>query len=181
MSDCLVLNPFYEPIHQVSWQRALALTVNPLVEVLEEYDDWTVATVRKVYAVPAVLRFLEGARGRKKGVRFSRDNVYARDHGQCQYCGHKVARQEMTLDHVLPRDLGGQTKWTNVVVCCLGCNQRKANRTLDQVRMRLLSQPVRPASVAGQIRLTFPKGVLPDQWRSYIRSASYWNAALAEE
>ncbi|HAA03283.1 MAG TPA: HNH endonuclease [Syntrophobacteraceae bacterium] len=47
------------------------------------------------------------------------------DRGICHYCRKPVARDEMTLDHVVPLIRGGQTSRSNVVLACKSCNSRK--------------------------------------------------------
>lgn len=41
---------------------------------------------------------------------------------QCAYCG---SEEELTLDHIVPRSLGGLDKTTNVLCACHDCNQSK--------------------------------------------------------
>lgn len=152
-------------------------TGSALVEVIEEYTDWDVKTSRKVYKVPAVIRFLDDAFVKHRSVRFSRENVYARDRGRCQYCGAEVRKHEFTYDHVTPRAQGGRTRWENVVVSCLPCNQDKGNRTPTQAGMRLLMKPAKPKSLPGGQKLILPSKV-PDQWKPYLRDFSYWHGEL---
>src|SRR3954469_10212403 len=132
----LVLDAGYTPVARVSWQRAVTLLWEGKVEVVESYDH-VVRSVTIEVQVPAVVRFLRIVRARKKGIRFSRENVYARDAGRCQYCGVRVARSDFTYDHVLPRAQGGLTCWENIVVCCTPCNQKKGGRTPAQARLVL--------------------------------------------
>ena len=53
-------------------------------------------------------------------------------HGpHCAYCGRKVAKATITLDHVTPRR--GQTAYDrrdNLVLCCKSCNSAKADAPL---------------------------------------------------
>ena len=42
---------------------------------------------------------------------------------QCAYCG---SSDNLTMDHVKPRSLGGHHKTNNVVCCCNTCNKSKA-------------------------------------------------------
>jgi 5-methylcytosine-specific restriction endonuclease McrA len=50
----------------------------------------------------------------------------------CVYCGHAFADDtEKTVDHVEPLSKGGAHVVENLVVACGGCNQRKADATLD--------------------------------------------------
>lgn len=179
--DTLVLSPHYEPMNQTTWDDALSLEVQGKVEVLERHDDWIVRTVSREFAVPAVIRFLAGASGwRKRGARFSRENVFTRDKGKCQYCGTACRRDDFTFDHVTPRAKGGTTRWENVVVACLDCNQRKANRTPAQAGMRLLRAPTRPTSLPDTLRITLPGGVVPAKWQGYLRSEMYWHGELEQ-
>jgi 5-methylcytosine-specific restriction endonuclease McrA len=178
--DCLVLSPAYEPINQVSWEKAIEYLWKGTVEVLEEYDDWTVRSPSRIWKVPAVVRFLQGALGRKRGVRFSRENVYTRDKGRCQYCGVAVPRLEMTFDHVVPRALGGKTRWENVVVACWPCNQKKQNRTVTGAKMRLLHVPEKPKSLPETISLHLNKA-RAEKWKAYVRDLAYWHSSLESD
>lgn len=47
------------------------------------------------------------------------------DRGICHYCGRPVAREEMTLDHIVPLIRGGKSVRGNVVAACKTCNSRK--------------------------------------------------------
>lgn len=186
MSDTLVLDHTFSPVGRVSWQRAITLLFEEKVEVIESYEDWTVRSVTVAFKVPSVVRFLKKVFGRKRAIKFSRENLYARDGGRCQYCSAKVARPEATYDHVVPRAQGGKTDWFNIVICCYGCNQKKGGRTPEQARMKLLSMPVKPKKLPDTVRLTFTyqKG-MPESWAAWLgdaaRSVAYWNTELSSD
>ena len=111
----------------------------------------------------------------KQGVRFSRENVYLRDQGRCQYCARSVTRSAATYDHVLPRNQGGRTSWENIVICCVPCNQQKGGRTPAQARMHLLIEPIRPTSWHLQEHgRAFPPGYLHESWHDWL----YWDVEL---
>ena len=67
-------------------------------------------------------------------VRFNRKNLFARDQHTCQYCGRNEPSHKLSLDHVIPRERGGRTSWTNCVLACIRCNVRKGSRLLDEAR-----------------------------------------------
>src|SRR5207249_9625457 len=77
-------------------------------------------------------------------VRFSRRNVFRRDHFTCQYCGARPGSAELTIDHVVPRSHGGTSSWENCVLACVTCNRHKANRTPEQAGFVLRKKPLRP-------------------------------------
>lgn len=179
--ETLVLSTGFEPLARISWQRAITLLFLGKVEVVEEYEDRLIHSVTIAVRMPSVIRFLKGVRARRRGVRFSRENVYARDHGRCQYCGVQVTRQEATYDHVLPRAQGGKTTWDNIAIACFRCNQRKGGRTPQQAGVRLAAVPVKPSKLPATMRLTFTyeKG-MPVSWRKFLYDVAYWHTELEE-
>jgi len=96
-------------------------------------------------------------------VALNRRNIMRRDRFHCQYCG--ANSDDLTTDHVIPRSLGGDESWENLVTACTKCNNRKGNRTPEQAGMRLLSSPRRPAFYAF-IRYYHPRS--HDKWRPYL-------------
>jgi 5-methylcytosine-specific restriction endonuclease McrA len=54
--------------------------------------------------------------------------VPLRDYAVCVYCG---AAGSLTLDHVVPRAVGGPTVAANLVTCCRRCNETKAGWPVD--------------------------------------------------
>src|SRR5215210_1320416 len=98
MSHALVLNASFEPLHIVTWQRAMQLLFQGKVEVVEESNQ-EIRTVRFTIKAPAVLRLLEFVplNRKKQIVRFSRSNILVRDGHLCQYCGSKFPKNQLTL------------------------------------------------------------------------------------
>jgi 5-methylcytosine-specific restriction endonuclease McrA len=172
MAHVLLLNATYEPLRVISWQRAICLLTLGKVEVVEETDR-EIRSVSFVIRLPSVVRLLRFIRPRRQPVKFSRQNIYLRDNFRCQYCGVRVSSQELNLDHVIPRSLGGQTTWENIVTCCVPCNVRKGGNTPEAVRMRLIGQPVKPDRLPG-VAITISLENAPDSWRDYL----YWNVEL---
>ena len=179
--ETLVLDASYVPVARVHWQRAVTLLFMGKVEVVEEYEDRSIKSVTFSINMPSIVRFIRAMRSKKKAVKFSRENVFARDHGKCQYCGDRLLRPEATYDHVIPRAQGGKTEWDNVVMACTPCNQKKGNRTPAQAGMKLLSTPVRPKKLPDQVRVTFMwKKGMPDSWQQFLSSYHYWNDELEQ-
>jgi hypothetical protein len=80
----LVLSPEWEPINQIGWKTVVRLLLKERIEVLEEYTDKVIRSETWEVKLPSVVRLLKWAGGRRRGVRFSRENVYTRDKGRCQ-------------------------------------------------------------------------------------------------
>src|SRR5687768_14228183 len=92
MSDhTLVLSSWMFPQRIVPWQDAITLWYLGKVDVLEEYDE-LIASPSIVISVPAVVRLRRHVAGFRRGVKFSRANVFSRDAYSCQYCGLRKPR-----------------------------------------------------------------------------------------
>jgi 5-methylcytosine-specific restriction endonuclease McrA len=87
-----------------------------------------VHTPSRLIRLPRVILLTYFDRLPCKELKLTRSNVYDRDKSTCQYCGKGFPREELNLDHVIPRDRGGKTTWENIVCSCIPCNTRKANR-----------------------------------------------------
>lgn len=142
-SSVLLLNASYEPIKVISWKRAVCMFFAGKVEVVEEYEK-EIRSVSLVIKAPAVVRLLSYVRIARKKPPLSRVNILARDDFQCQYCKTKLTSRQATLDHVLPRSLGGKSSWKNLVCACSHCNRKKGCRTPEQANMKLIKKPVQP-------------------------------------
>lgn len=53
----------------------------------------------------------------------NRRRIYERDDHTCQYCGNGAS----SLDHLVPKVLGGSDAWENLVASCGTCNMRKGD------------------------------------------------------
>ena len=49
---------------------------------------------------------------RRKARRTKRQRVWDRSGGLCAYCGMPLSVREMTMDHVVPRSKGGESRDT---------------------------------------------------------------------
>jgi 5-methylcytosine-specific restriction endonuclease McrA len=137
-----------------------------------------VNTISFKVRVPRVIVLLVFDRMPKKEIKFTRYNIFERDKNTCQYCARTLDRKELNLDHVLPRDRGGQTTWDNIVCSCIPCNTRKGNKLPHEVGMRLLKKPERP-KWRPFIQFTFSGGGHHD-WKHFL-DVAYWNVELGED
>jgi len=142
----LVLNQSFEPLHVCSSRRAILLLFAGKAELVEE-SDRLIRSPSKAFPLPSVIRLHRYVRRPPMAaVAFNKKNILRRDGYTCQYCGRNGG-ERMTIDHIVPRSLGGRMVWENVVTSCQTCNGRKANKTLREAGMRLLQRPTRPFSI----------------------------------
>ena len=157
----LVLNRSFMPIHVTSIKRAISMVyqgiakaVNPDYQLFDfqswadlstDHDHGVIETLRGAIMIPRVIALQVYDRIPSRQVRFSRMNIFARDQNTCQYCGRDFRRKEdLNIDHVVPRSLGGKSTWENVVCSCIPCNRKKGGRTPEQARMKLIRLPHKP-------------------------------------
>jgi len=163
----LLLTPWMSPHRTLSWQDAAFLFVQGKIDVLEAYDDEIIRSMKLAFPLPSVARLRKAIHGFKKGVKFSRVNVFTRDGYCCQYCGVQKPARELNYEHVIPRAQGGQTVWENIVTSCYPCNNRKGNKTPAQAGMTLRKKPMKPKTLP----MTTPSWSLdkvPETWLPYL-------------
>jgi len=143
-SRTLVLNLDYTPISVCTVQRAFLLVFLDKAELITKNSEKALHTVDNTYPMPSVIKLKRYVHVPYKGVILSRENVFRRDGYQCQYCGTK---EDLTLDHVIPKAKGGSTSWNNLVTACKGCNSKKGDFSPEEAGFKLSIRPFRPSYV----------------------------------
>ena len=124
-----------------------------------------IRTVSQSFPRPSIIRLDKMVRRPRPKVRLTKREILRRDDYICQYCG--VHTPYLTIDHIIPRRMGGQYSWENLVAACPSCNHRKGGRTPEQVSMQLLRPPKEPPASAEYMfgrRLSENK-----EWTPYIQ------------
>lgn len=162
----LVLNNTYEPLHFCVARRAIVMVITGRAEQIES-DGIMIHSFSGRFPCPTVIKLKRYIRiPRWIGVSFSKKNVLRRDNKTCLYCG--ATGVELTIDHIIPRSLGGGLNWLNVVAACRKCNNKKGNRTLEAAGMKLIRAPYIPKSpVYFPHRESVPEGFTA-AWRKYL-------------
>jgi hypothetical protein len=194
----LVLNKAWQPINVLPSFKAICKLYTGKAEVIDpnymNYDfyDWVenwsdlndthdwedrmLETTQFKFPIPEIIRMNEFKGYVDCSVKFNRKNVYERDQYTCQYCGTRHSSAELNLDHVMPRSRGGKSNWKNIVVTCISCNSRKADRTPEEAGMPLIRQPFKPQM--SQIHMKVGKS-MPKSWEDFIGKL-YWQTDLKD-
>lgn len=191
MTATLLLNADFTPIRVITWEDAINRLLDRKAHTVADYEGRVIRSEHLEIPVPAVLAQVRQSPTRNK-IRFSRQNLLARDAYTCQYCGLRPGKkpsdlEELTLDHVVPRaqSRNGEvvlpwngkrvsvTCWENAVTACHGCNAAKADRTPAQAGLKLRSIPKKP-SPWDAIFLTLRRTQIPEEWKLFIPEDSAW-------
>lgn len=198
-----VINKQWKPISKTTVRKAINKTLNGRYQIVGEHwslfdfsgwiDHWNDAkrvakfaeNVQMIkignmrIAVPLLVKCTDYNGGfdvSDKPVQFTRRNIFLRDNNTCQYCGKNLPSDQLNLDHIIPKSRGGLTNWENIVLSCVRCNQKKANRTPREANLKLRSQPYHPTRR--------DLGILHDNTLSkkdpweVIMDLMYWNTEL---
>lgn len=145
----LLLNSTHECLRFVSERKVIKYLVKDKVEVLSTWNEnliWSNGSM----PLPSIVRMKYYVRAPRKKVRFNKREVFKRDNYQCQYCG-STTRSTLTIDHVVPKAMSGESSWENCVTSCKTCNNTKGDRTPAQAKMPLLKKPSSPYMIYGLI------------------------------
>ncbi len=141
----LVLNANFEPINVCNTHRAIGLILTGKANLVLN-GRGEIKTVSRSYPRPSIIRLEKMVKRPRPRIKLTKREILRRDDFTCQYCGQRT--QSLTIDHVIPRHLGGTHEWNNLVTACPACNHHKGGRTLDQAHMRLLHLPAEPPASA---------------------------------
>lgn len=165
----LTLNSNYEPIGTISWYKAVSMLFSNKITILEEYEEEIHSPSIKM-KIPSVVVLKHSKNKKVNSIRFSRNNIWLRDEGRCQYCGVNVSIKNFTVDHIVPRCNGGKTSWENIVVCCHKCNQKKGEKTLKESGFKLYKSPKKPVSLPYFTEVTdfYNDNSLHSSWKFWL-------------
>lgn len=167
----LLLTSWYFPIKIMRWQDAVRMFFQEKIDVIVEYDD-EIRSPSITIKTPAVIRLRKSVAKYKRGIKFSRINVYMRDGFCCQYCGNKFTMRALSYDHVTPRSAGGRTTWDNIVTACKNCNAKKDNRTCDEAGMWPIHEPKRPKNLPLVSPITGIRNP-PEEWEPFLVACGF--------
>ena len=197
-AQVLVLNHSWVAVNVTPVKRALALlfqdnarVVHPGDYTLYDFEGWCelsrmrdnfetgryINTPRMQIRLPEVILLTVFNGFVRREVRLSRRNIFERDGHRCQYCGKRFSKQDLTIDHVLPRSRGGKDTWANLVLACVKCNLNKGSKTPGEAHMRLLKAPAVPRWLP-RFGIQIPKDELLS-WQRFVDLA-YWNTDIGE-
>jgi 5-methylcytosine-specific restriction endonuclease McrA len=159
----LVLNANFEPINVCDMRRAIHLIMAEKASLVVN-GRGEIQTVSRAFPKPSVIRLQKMIHRPRPQLKLNRREVFRRDGYTCQYCGRRTP--DLTIDHVVPRHMGGKHVWDNVVAACQSCNHRKGGRLLQEANMHLFRPPTEPPSSAQYI---FGKH-LPEnaEWETFL-------------
>lgn len=159
----LLLNASFEPLTTITLKRALVLVIKEKAVVVATTNE-TVRSERMELTKPSVVRLVHYVKvPYRTQIPLSRKALLARDKHTCQYCHGPGA----TIDHVIPKARGGKHEWTNVVIACTKCNNKKSDKLLSELNWRLDKTPVAPS---GNGWLIVGFGELESAWQPYLAS-----------
>ena len=161
MQGVLLLNASYEPLRVIALKRAVVLILQEKAEIVEAGEE----PVRSAYLtlnLPKVIRlkYFVKIPYRAKAA-LNRKALMARDEGICQYC----FGPGNTIDHVLPRSRGGTHEWSNVVLACAPCNQKKSDKLLSELGWKLAMKPEVPRASS---RILIGVVKMDEEWAEYL-------------
>ena len=144
--NCVALNVIYkknkdesldfsevEDIQAVKWEDWIKLPVREC--------DLEIRTSKMSIRVPTIIASSKYSEIPVKTFRPTKNNIWIRDQGICQFTGRKLKKEEANTDHLIPKSRGGPNTWENMVLCHKDINSKKANKTPEEAGLKLIRKP----------------------------------------
>ncbi len=158
----LVLNQDFSALTVCTVRRAIVLIHLHKADMVESIPERAMRSPSVSFPWPSIVRLRFYVRVPYRRIMLSRRNILRRDGFRCQYCS---GREQLTVDHVMPKSRGGRHIWTNLVAACTRCNNKKGNRTPEEAGMSLYRNPFRPSHV---MFIRDYVGTVDDKWKPYL-------------
>ena len=159
----LVLNANFQPINITSTYRAINMVLAEKATLIMN-GRGVIHSVSRTFPLPSIIRLNHMIKRPRPIVKLTHKEIFRRDNYTCQYCGRQTSN--LTIDHVIPRRLGGKTDWGNVVAACPRCNHLKGGLTPDQSGMLPIKKPKNPPNTATYL---FGKNLNENQeWEDFL-------------
>ena len=109
--------------------------------------------------------------GSKWITRQKRLAIYLRDGMSCCYCNKSIEDDiTLSLDHIIPRNFGGNNKANNLITACKHCNEIRQDRDLSEF-VKLYHMFHGSKSITPQMTLEYIKNRLNEDLRPYVMQA----------
>lgn len=169
--EVLVLNSDYEPLNVCNLRRAIILVYLGKADILHtragaEESVPLVSAEGEAFHAPSVVKLRHHVRRPLPELKLSRRSIFARDNYTCQYCGS--TGKDLTIDHVVPKRMGGGAQWENLVACCRRCNTKKGDKLAEKIGMKLMRQPRRPRYTPYISLNKYVAGAKHSVWKDYL-------------
>lgn len=67
-----------------------------------------------------------------------RELVFERDDWRCQYCGEKLNKNNIAIDHYIPQRAGRDNSIENLKTSCISCNSIKSGKSFEEAAPLIL-------------------------------------------
>lgn len=121
-----------------TWEDWISLPLRP-------YDEYVLTTKGPV-RLPSVVICAEYNKIRFNRTLFpTKKNIWDRDAYTCGYTGVRLNKDDLSIDHIIPKSRGGGNTWENLITANKEINRVKADRTPQEAGLKLLWRPTKPS------------------------------------
>jgi len=141
-------------------------------QVIRTFEEWSTLPIRpydeyiqsakRIFRLPPIVVCAHYKDIHHKKVIFpTKSNIWKRDKFICAYTGVKLTKDQLSIDHIIPKSRGGPNTWENLITASKEVNVMKGNRTPKEAGLKLLYQPVKPKN-----GIVFPS--LRKEWQIFL-------------
>jgi hypothetical protein len=145
----------------LSWEEWLQLEV-------PENEPYICTATRKI-RIPTVLiaHSIDTVPFIPIKARPTKHDIRQRDSDIDQYSGKRIPnKDDVTIDHIIPKSRGGKDVWENLVVTTKKTNLEKNNKTPEEAGLKLIKPPKRPSA---KKKADIIKEIKHPHWRYFIK------------
>ena len=99
----------------------------------------------KQIRIPTILIAKRYGRVHYSRKRPSKNRIWERDKGVCQYTGKQLTKNSGNIHHIVPQSKGGDSSWENMILCDKNLNSKLGDKMPDEHNIKPIKQPFEPS------------------------------------
>lgn len=145
-------------LQAIKWEDWLNLPVRDF--------DMCIRTANLEIRIPSIVICANFNKIPNKAPKLSKRNIMMRDNFTCQFTGKPYDKNQLNIDHVIPKSKGGRNTWENLVTCHKDVNTKKRDRLPQEAGLSLIRKPICPTSSA----LFFADKNKDPKWEMFLKN-----------
>ena len=136
-------NPQINPVGPDKWFDLPIFPYTPTVSINNN----------KKIRIPTILIAKRYGRVHYAKKKPSKNRIWERDKGVCQYTGKQLTKTNGNIHHIVPQSKGGDSSWENMILCDKNLNSKLGDKMPNEHNIKPIKQPSEPSMYNFDIRI----------------------------
>jgi 5-methylcytosine-specific restriction endonuclease McrA len=169
--------PAYKAMGMIYSGDSIAINLDDESMIPTKWEDWvklpigeeddSVKTIHGDIRLPRVIISVNYKKFHLRKLTLNGRNVAKMFGYKCGYTGKHIPIEKGSVDHYIPKSRGGKNSWSNVVYTSKELNNKKGNKTAEELGLKLIS-PLKVPTVLPEEKVLMDYGMKYPEWENFL-------------